>query len=95
MNTETKKRAYAKLREIVKQRKGSMNFERKGQPRGGAWIISLDDKSKTIPSSGVQSFRELDELYVPKPNCKNPKTWDDYDDELIEGAEDKLLAMLE
>jgi hypothetical protein len=92
MNTETKKRAYAKLREIVKQRKGSMNFERKGQPKGGAWIISLGGKSKTILSSGAQSFRELDELYVP--TCENPRTWGDYDDKLIDGAEDKLFAML-
>jgi hypothetical protein len=95
MNTETKKRAYAKLRDIVKKHNGSMNFERKGRPRGGAWIISVKDKSKTIRSSRIQSFRELDELYVLKRNCENPKTWDDYDNELIEGAEDKLLAMLE
>ncbi len=83
-------RAYGKLREIIERRGGSMTYEGKGWH--GAWLISLDGKNKNIPATGEESFPELDRLYVPK--IVEPKTWNDRHNELLDDAEEQLLAML-
>lgn len=85
------KRAYGVIRTMVEEHGGSMEFEREGQSVGGAWIIRYNGKVKTFPSGG-RKFPGIDELLVPKK--QNPKTWDDYEDILIDNAWEKLLKLL-
>jgi len=60
--------------------------------RHGAWIITLRDKRAVIEASGVQSFPALDGLLVPI--AADPRTWNDYSNDLLPDAEERLLAML-
>jgi len=60
--------------------------------RHGAWIITLRDKRVVIEASGVQSFPALDGLLVPI--AADPKTWNDYSNDRLPDAEERLLAML-
>lgn len=89
----TENRAYGLLREIVERHHGTMAYQREGKPPHGAWIITLNGKVWEIPARGEHRFPELDQLYVPKPGIENPRYWDDYHHELIEGAEEQLLAL--
>ncbi len=84
-------RAYDLIRQLVERNGGSMRYERQGF-RFGAWIITIGDKCKIIEAGGNQSNPELDQLYVP--NVKDPKNWNDYEEQLIPNAEDRLLTML-
>lgn len=77
------KRAYALLRTMVEEHGGSMWFQRKGQPRGGAWVISYQGWEKAFSTAG-QSFPGLDGLYVEKKAL--PQTWDDNKNELRPNA---------
>lgn len=83
-------RAYDLVRTIVEDNGGEMYYQVKGY-RYGAWIIEIGNKRIAIESQGNQSFPELDQLYVPK--VSNPRYWDDYYNELVDGAEAKLLEM--
>jgi len=60
--------------------------------RHGAWIITLRDKRAVIQASGEQSFPALDGLLVPV--AADPKTWNDYSNELLPDAEERLLGTL-
>lgn len=84
-------RAYGLLRDIIERKGGTMEYVRSGYPFG-AWELWLDGKSATIIASGNTSFPELDRLYVPK--TPHPKKWTDYENRLIPGAEERLLALL-
>jgi hypothetical protein len=84
-------RVYGKLRDIIERRGGTMTYEREVY-QYGAWVISLGDKTKTIEARGEHYFPELDRLYVPK--VEEPTRWDDYRDELLDDAEERLLAWL-
>ena len=91
---DTKKiprRAYGKLRDIIERHGGKMVYQRQGY-RWGAWEISLDGKIANIESEGRRTFPKLDRLYLPK--VSTPKTWDDYRNELVPGAEGKLCSLL-
>jgi len=88
----TAHRTYGKLRDIIERCGGTMTYQRKGF-RYGAWIISLNGKRREIPAEGNRSFEVLDRLYVPK--TPNPNHWDDYRNELIADAQEKLLALLD
>jgi len=91
MSTTNKKfRVYGKLRDIIERCGGQMVYQRQGY-RWGAWKITLDSKSATIPSEGRRTFPHLDRLYVPK--VAKPKTWDDYRNELVPGAQEKLCSL--
>jgi hypothetical protein len=90
MSTESEVRAYGKLRDIIERCGGSMTYRRQGY-RYGAWKISLDGKTKIFESTGNRRLPALDRLYVP--NVRNPKTWDDYSDELVPDAERQLLGL--
>lgn len=68
-----------------------MTYERYGY-RHGAWIISLNGKTHIIEATGSRSFPELDKLFVP--DVPNPRTWDDYRNELVRNSEEQLLALL-
>jgi hypothetical protein len=91
MKTTTKRRAYGRLRDIIERRGGMMAYRRQGY-RFGAWEISLDGKRASIEAEGRRTFPALDRLFVP--DVPNPKTWDDYRDELVPGAEEQLFALL-
>lgn len=91
MKTKTKKRAYGKLRDIVEQRGGSMKYD--GRGLHGAWVIILGSKRGRFPAMGARTFPKLDSLYVPE--VADPKTWDDYLDELVPDAEKKLYDLLD
>ena len=80
-------RAYDKIRALVEQRGGTMKYEREGY-EFGAWEIRVDGKTTVIEAPGVGSFPKLDRLYVPR--VKNPRGWEDYDDELVPDAEARL-----
>lgn len=60
--------------------------------RYGAWVITIGDKSLVIAALGNQSFPALDRLLVPL--AADPRTWNDYSNELAPDAETRLLAML-
>jgi hypothetical protein len=86
------KLAYQKLREELGQRGGSMSWERRGY-RYGAWIVTRNGKQRIIEAEGRHYYPDLDPLHIPR--VPNPReNWDDYTDEPIEGAADKLLATL-
>ena len=83
-------RAYGKLRDIVEHRGGAMVWHRAGY-RHGAWEISLEGKRVVVEAMGVHSFPALDRFYVPRPDVPSPKTWDDYEYDLIPGAEQQFI----
>ena len=68
-----------------------MSYRRQGYPHG-AWEISLDGKAAIVKATGARAFPELDRFYVPK--IADPKTWDDYLDEIIAHADQQLCALL-
>lgn len=84
-------RAYDVIRTMVEEHGGSMEFKREGQSIGGAWIIRYNGKEKVFPSGG-RKFPGMDELLVAR--VPEPKTWDDYEDKLIDNAWEKLLKLL-
>jgi hypothetical protein len=85
-------RAYEELRSGIEQLGGSMIWERSGY-RYGAWIVTLNGKQRIFRAEGRHCFLDFDPLYVPK--VPNPReNWDDYSNELVDGAIDKLVAML-
>jgi hypothetical protein len=85
------KRAYGEIRTLVEQRGGTMKFEREGYEYG-AWVIRLGGKSTVIEAPGTESIPKLDRLYVPR--VPNPKSWDDYSNQLVPDVEEKLLRLL-
>ena len=93
MSNNTKKRAYGKLRTMVEARGGSMIYD--GRGINGAWVITVDRKRGCFKAMGGRGFPKLDSLYVPDPAVSDPKTWDDYLDELVPDAEKKLDDLLD
>ena len=87
----TQHRAYARPRDFIEHLGGTMSYQRKGF-QYGAWVISLNGKSKTIRAKGNQSFRELDRLYVPK--LVKLSRWMHTHDKLLDDAEEHLLKLL-
>jgi hypothetical protein len=85
------KRAYDLVRTMVEEHGGVIWFQRKGQPRGGAWVISYQGYEKAFPTEG-RTFPSIDKLYVPKKAF--PDTWDDYKNELIPNAWEVLVDSL-
>ena len=82
-------RVYDKLITIVESNSGEMTKEIRGV-KGVIWHITLNGKHKSYDSHGEGHIPELDSLYVPR--VVNPKTWDDYKDELLEDSEKILLG---
>jgi len=81
--------AYDLVIALVKKHGGSMEFHRKGHSTGGTWIIEVAGLKNYFPCY-KHSFHGLDELYVPKPGLP-PKTFNDYEHELIPDALEKLI----
>ena len=71
-----------------------MTWHRAGY-RYGAWEIVLDGKRVVVEAMGVHSFPALDRFYVPSPETATPKTWDDYEDDLIPDAEEQFIAWIQ
>ena len=88
----TSNRVYAKLRAIIERHCGTMTYQRKGF-KYGAWVIALDGKCATIKATGKGSFPQLDRLYVPK--IVNLTRWEHTHNELLDDAEEHLLALLQ
>lgn len=84
-------RAYDLVRTMVEEHGGTMWFQRKGFPPGGAWVISYQGWEKAFPTGG-HKFPGIDDLHVP--NIPFPETWEDYKKELIPGGWDLLLNRL-
>ena len=91
MSVET--RAYGKLRAIIERRGGTMVWHRTGY-RYGAWEISLEGKRVVVEAMGVRSFPALSRFYVPRLEVPSPKTWDDYEYELIPNAEKQFVEWI-
>lgn len=89
----SKRRAYGELRDLVEKLGGTMEYERKDH-RYGAWVITLNGKGLTDESEGARSFPKIDKLHKPKRGISHPTQWDDYLPELVDGAEEKLKALL-
>jgi hypothetical protein len=85
------KRKYDLVRTMVEEHGGKMWYERKGQPAGGAWMISYQGYEKAFPTVG-HLFPGLDDLHVPK--VQFPKSWDDFKNELLPDAWEKLVDAL-
>lgn len=85
------RRAYEELRQGIESLGGTMQHERAGWPRGGAWIVQLGDKEQTFLSNG-KGFPELDQLYEPK--VPKPTHYRDYTTTLIPRAIEKLVGKL-
>jgi hypothetical protein len=88
-----KRMAYDLLRRQIEQRGGSMIHVRRGY-QYGAWIVTLNGKQKTFLSNG-SGYPELDRLYVPKAGITRPEHYRDYEHELVPGAIERLIGMLE
>ncbi|MHB1318352.1 MAG: hypothetical protein ACYCYF_07030 [Anaerolineae bacterium] len=84
-------RVYDLVRALVERLGGTMIYERDGH-RYGAWVITIGDKSVTLEASGDHSFPALDQLHIPL--VSNPTHWDQYKNELVLDAEERLLSML-
>jgi hypothetical protein len=90
--TAKQRRAYEELREGIQARGGTMTYERDGQPKGGAWIVTLGGKTGTFLSDG-NGFPELDMLYIPKRGPR-PTHHSHYTQTLWKDAIDQLVSML-
>ena len=57
---------------------GSLTHEKAGGgPRGGTWVLTLDEKELRIPSEQAMTFPDLDACYHVKPGVVTPRTWED------------------
>lgn len=86
-----KRRYYEEIRSQVEQHGGSMTFQRKGFPRGGAWVVDYMRRQTTFLWHD-RSFPDLDALYIPKR--PNPIHFDDYTNQLISGAWEQFVVSL-
>lgn len=86
-----KLRPYDGLQRIVEEAGGRMFHEKKGHPRGGAWVVLLRGIRREIKSNQA-GFPEMDRLYVPNVPC--PKHYSDYSSDLIAGAREQWLDYL-
>ena len=83
------KRVYDKIRSIIERNEGIMRYVRKDY-KFGAWEITMNGVLKVIVATGEKSFPELDELYSPK--IIDPVTYDDYSNNLIPEAEERIIS---
>src|SRR5690349_12287463 len=74
--------AYKRLREAVAALGGSLVHERRGESRGGTWVLTLGDKSHKMPSQQSQRYPDLDACYQLKGGVGRTGTWEDYTDDI-------------
>jgi hypothetical protein len=90
---EKYRRIYWDLRSGIGRLGGSIVYERHGSPHG-AWIVRLSETGRVFPAVGTRTFKELDQLYVPKPGIARPECWGERSHDLVPQAVGKLVAML-
>jgi hypothetical protein len=88
--TDQQWRAYGNLRCIMERIGGRLDWN--GEGRNGFWEFVL--VLKVLPATGNRNLPELDRFYKPKSGVKEPRVWEDYSDDLIEGAEEQFIAWL-
>jgi hypothetical protein len=92
--TDAQWRAYGNLPCIMERLPGG-GLDPEGEGRNTVWKFRLyGEVFKELPATGNHNLPELDQFYKLKPGVKNPTTWDDYSDDLIDGGEEKFLAWL-
>jgi hypothetical protein len=82
--------AYKKLRDAVAGLGGTLTHEKRGEPRGGTWVLRLGDKCLRMPSEQSERYPLLDACYRLKEGVPLSGTWRDREDEI----EPKGLAEL-
>jgi hypothetical protein len=83
-------RPYEELQASIERLGGTMMHARNGY-EWGAWIVTLGGKTGTFLSNG-RGYPDLDRLY--RPNVTKPEHYLDYSRDLVPGAIEELVAML-
>lgn len=83
---------YQEIRDLVKEHRGTMIFQREGY-QWGAWIVRVGNKKKAFLSNG-SGYPEIDHLYKVKLGVTNPSHWSDYSLDLVESAWEKFIRLL-
>jgi hypothetical protein len=85
------RRPYEELRVSIEQLGGSMIHVKEGY-QWGAWVVTLNGRTKVFEPNG-NTYLELDRLYVPA--VSDPRHYRDYTKNLVDGAVERLIAMLD
>lgn len=80
--TTTYPAAYKKLRDAVGALGGTLEHEKRNEPRGGTWVLKLEDKSLKIPSEQTERYPILDACYKLKDGVAVSRTWSDHTDSI-------------
>ena len=83
---------YAALQQLVQAEHGGMTWLSGGSAGGGVWQIVLREGAIQIEVR-TNRANALDRLY--KANVRSPKTWDDFEDELLPDALARLKRLVE
>lgn len=86
--------AYKRLREAVAALGGTLVHERRGEARGGTWVLTLGEKSLRMPSQQSQRYPDLDACYRLKEGVELTGTWEDYTDHIDPAGVARLFARL-
>jgi len=86
--------AYAVLRRTMAALGGRLEHVKRNEPRGGTWVLSLDDKELRIPSEQARRYPPLDACYRVKAGVANAQTWDDYENRIDPAGLGTLFLML-
>ncbi len=85
------RRPYKELRTSIEQLVGSMIHVKEGYQLG-AWMVTLNGRTKVFESNG-NGYPEFARLYVPA--VSDPRHYRDYTKNLVDGAVERLIAMLD
>jgi hypothetical protein len=86
--------AYTRLREAVAALGGSLVHQRRGESRGGTWVLTLGDKCHKMSSERSQRYPDLDACYQLKDGVERTGTWEDYTDDIDPEGVAHLFAKL-
>lgn len=75
-------RAYRRLRDVVAALGGRLEHRKRGEPRGGTWVLTLGPHQLKVPSEQAMRFPALDACYRLKPGVTVSQTWKDHLDEI-------------
>jgi len=70
--------AYEQLRDAVEVLGGTLKHEKANEPRGGTWVLTLDDRRLKMPSEQSKRYRALDACYRLKDGVAISRTWEDH-----------------
>ena len=86
--------AYTRLRDAVAALGGSLIHVRRGESRGGTWVLTLGDKCYKMLSEQSQRYPDLDACYRLKDGVERTGTWEDYSDDIDPAGVARLFARL-